>query len=229
MQEITLTNYLAILKYCFFDTAIADIYRAVRGGSLIGAFTQSMCAIDAMAYLHNALPGEGNRLNFERWVQDWIVPLNNRCRPDVMYAVRCGLVHTYGYADRMERVGMQGLSLTHNHPEQHWAQPSPNAFVLNLDSQVAEVTVAAYFFFDELQRSATDVSQAQSSIDRAQRLIYVRNYIPVQVSPGGQLTILRVIRTQDRFAGMDTALAPLDDTAQPEVEAIGENIREIFS
>ena len=102
------TNF-SMVKRCFFDTAIADIFRAIRGGSLMGAFTQSMCAIDAMAYLRNALPEKGSRLNFVKWAEDWIVPLNNNCRPDVLYALRCGLVHTYGYANAMKKCGMQGF------------------------------------------------------------------------------------------------------------------------
>lgn len=224
-----MTTDFSILKLCFFDTAIADIYRAIRGGSLIGAFTQSMCAIDAMAYLCDALPGEGTRANFERWVQDWIVPLNGNCRPDVLYALRCGLVHTYGYADAMNRCGVRGFSYTHNHPERHWAQPRPDVYILNLDSHVAEVTVAAYTFFDKLKvNCAADSARARSVIDRAQKLIYVKSYIQVQVDPAGQVLILPVIRTQDRFAKMDAALASLDDQSQPQVDTIVDAIRKIY-
>lgn len=90
------TDFSIIERY-LFSTAIADIYRAIRGGCLMGAFTLSMCAIDAMAYLRDALPSSNPGPNFKTWVADWMVPLNKDCRPAVTWALRCGLVHTYGY------------------------------------------------------------------------------------------------------------------------------------
>ena len=230
MQKIDSKKYFGILKQCFFDTAIADIYRAMRGGSLIGAFTLSMCSIDAMAYLADTLPGEGIRKNFEKWTQDWITtPLNSKCSPETLYAVRCGLVHTYGYAERMKAIGIQGFSLTHNHPDQHWSHPKPDTVVLNLDSLVAEVTVAAYDFFGQLQRNETDAHRIQSIIERAGRLIYVRSYVPVSIALDGTITIQQVISTQGHFAKMDTALAPLDSTTKPQVKTIEDEILKIFA
>lgn len=220
---------LSVVKRCFFDTSIADIYRAIRGNSLIGAFTQSMCAIDAMAYLYDALPGKGNRANFERWVRDWIVPLNSNCRPDVLYALRCGLVHTYGYADAMKRCGVKGISYTHNDPKLHWTQGEPNVYILNLDSHVAEVTVAASAFFNRLQLTCSaDSARARSVIDRVQKLLYVQRQIRVQTGPTGQVSILTVIPINDRFAKMDAALASLDNQSPPQVNTIVSDIRKIY-
>lgn len=229
MQKIDSKTYFGILKQCFFDTAIADIYRAIRGGSLIGAFTLSMCSVDAMAYLSNVLPNKGNRENFEKWIQDWMTPLNSKCRPDVLYAVRCGLVHTYGYAERMGAIGIQGFSLTHNHPAQHWTQPNPNTVVLNLDSLVAEVTIAAYHFFGQLQENETDLHRIQSIAERAGKLIYVRSYVPINITPDGTITVQQMINIQSYFAKMDTALTPLDKVGEPQVKTIEDEIRKIFA
>jgi hypothetical protein len=229
MQEDDFKNYAVILKQCFFDTAIADIYRAIRGGSLIGAFTLSMCSIDALAYLADTLPGDGNRKNFEKWIQDWVTPLNSKCNPEILYAVRCGLVHTYGYAKRMKVIDLQGLSLTHNHPAQHWSQPKPDTVILNLDSLVAEVTIAAYNFFGQLQENETDTHLIQSIVERAGKLIYVRSYVPVSIAPDGTITIRKMISTQKHFAKMDTALAPLDSRTKPQVKTIEDEIRKIFA
>lgn len=221
---------LSVVKRCFFDTSIADIYRAIRGGSLIGAFTQSMCAIDAMAYLYDALPGKGNRKNFERWVRDWIAPLNAKCRPDALYSLRCGLVHTYGYADAMKRCGVTGIQYTHNNPKLHWTQPEPNVYILNLDSHVAEVTVAAFAFFNRLQLTCSaDSARARSVIDRVQKLIYVQKYIRVQNGPAGEVVILTTIPFKARFAEMDAALASLDNQRSPQVDIIISDIRKIYT
>lgn len=229
MQKIDSREYFDILKKCFFDTAIADIYRAIRGGSLIGAFTLSMCSVDAMAYLSDALPDKGNRENFEKWIQDWVTPLNSKCRPEVLYAVRCGLVHTYGYAERMKVIGIQGFSLTHNHPAQHWTQPKPDVVVLNLDSLVAEITIAAYNFFEQLQEKETYLNRIQSIAERAGKLIYVRSYVPVNIAPDGTIIVQQMINTQSCFAKMDTALAPLDNVIKPQVKTIEDEIRKIFT
>lgn len=223
------TNF-SMVKHCFFDTAIADIFRAIRGGSLMGAFTQSMCAIDAMAYLRNALPGKGSRLNFMKWTEDWIVPLNNNCRPDVLYALRCGLVHTYGYADAMRKCGIQGFSYVHNQSNLHWLQSQPNTYSVNLDSHIAEVTVAAFTFFDNLSSICTkDAVWANDVATRIQNLIYVQGYFQFRVDSTGRTIILPVIRTQSRFANMDAALAPLDEQTQPQVAVIASEIQKMYS
>jgi hypothetical protein len=129
----------------------------------------------------------------------------------------------------MNRIGMQGFSLTHNHPEQHWNQPRANIFTLNLDSLVAEVTVAAYNFFDQLQKNSNGVSQNQSMIERAQKLIYVQSYMPIVDFLNGRINLERVVHTQDRFAKMDIALAPLDNAEQIQVRAVQNKIQEIFA
>lgn len=147
---------VSAVKYRFFDMAIADIIRAIRGESLMGAFTLSMCAIDAMAYLRDALPSQGSGENFTHWAEEWMVPLNGSCRPDVLWALRCGLVHTYGYSRAMEKCGIKGYWYVHDKRTEHWTRPQPNTYVLNLDSHVAELAVAAFGFFDCLAKMTAD-------------------------------------------------------------------------
>lgn len=189
-----------------------------------------MCSIDAMAYLYNALPGEDNiGENFRNWVIDWIVPLNCDCRPDVLYALRCGLVHTYGYARAMERCGVVSFLYTHNHPERHWTQPNENVFVLNLDSHVAEVTIGAYDFFDKLREICESSSErVRLIVERIQQLIYLQSHIMIQLNSNGQTQILTKIEIPDVYSEMDMALSSLDLQEQPRVEAIREAIREIY-
>jgi hypothetical protein len=224
-----MSDYFRILKHCFFDTAIADIYRAIRGGSLLGAFVQSMCTIDAMAYLGNLAPEKATRANFEKWVQDWMVPLDRDCRPDVLYALRCGLVHTYGYADRMEKLGIKGFSYVHDCPDLHWVQSSPDVYVMNLESHVAEVTVGAWYFFESLHDTyGKGPEQTNSVIERAQKLIYVQSRISVSLQPDGKVIVIPLVRTQRQFGRMDGALACLDGPANPTTEMLANAIRSIY-
>jgi len=217
------------VKLRFFDMAIGDILRAIRGQSLMGAFTLSMCAIDAMAYLRHAVPGNRNRENFERWVADWMVPLNGRCLPSILYALRCGLVHTYGYANAMQKCSLVGFRYVHNKPSQHWAEPSPGYYVLNLDSHVAEVCIAASRFFDDvILQAQKDAAFGAEAGARAQNLISVQIYEVVALQPGRRQAIVRSQRAHRHFGEMDPALAPLDGDAEPSVDKIAARIRSTY-
>jgi len=217
------------VKLRFFGMAIGDILRAIRGGSLMGAFTLSVCAIDAMAYVRGALPSSRNRANFENWVVDWMVPLNSRCRPDVLYALRCGLVHTYGYARAMKKCGLVGFEYVHDRPAEHWDEPIRGYWRLNLDSHAAEVCIAAFRFFDGVTRQAQkDEAFAVALQARAQKLITVQIYEVVPLHPGRRQAIVRSQPAPPRFADVDPALAPLDGDNEPSVDEIVEGIRSIY-
>ncbi len=219
----------SLLKYHFFNTSITDILRAIRGKSLLGAFTLSMCSIDAMAYLYNDLPNEEIGENFINWVKKWLVPINSDCNPDVLYALRCGLVHTYGFAKAMERCGLEGFYYVHNQPNKHWKQPHANVFVLNLDSHIAELTIAAYSYFDKLREICKfGTERAKTIIERVQRLIYLQSGIAVKQNEKGQMQIFALIRIPQRYAEMNSVLKTLDLRRQPHVGEIRKAIQEIY-
>lgn len=216
------------VKYRFFDMAIADIIRAIRGRSLMGAFTLSMCAIDAMGYLRNALPSDKPGPNFRRWVEDWMVPLNSDCRPDVLYALRCGLVHTYGYANAMRKCGMRGFSYAHDRPADHWAETPPHYYTLNLDSHVAEVTVAAFKFFDDLALLCAQDSTLDKDVGgRAGTLNLIHKFEAEYQAPG-RLLVRHQVVTKRVYADMEPALAPLDNDGKDLLPAMESSIRRIY-
>ena len=217
------------VKYRFFDMAIADIIRAIRGRSLMGAFTLSMCAVDAMAYLHNALPSNGSGDYFKRWVQDWMVALNQSCRPDVLYALRCGLVHTYGYSNAMRRCGLRGFWYVHDKPTAHWVETEPGYHTLNLESHVAEVTVAAFNFFDDLALLCAQDSTLDEEVGgRAGTLNLIHKYEAEYQGPG-RLLVRHQIVTKRIYADMEPALAPLDNDGKDLLPEMESSIRRIYS
>ncbi len=208
-------NEVANVYLCLFDTIIGDIYRAIRGRSLLGAFTLSMCAIDAMAHLGNA--DEQGRIKFEHWAETWMCPLNNHIEPEVLYAIRCGLVHTHGVSERMKKIREKsGMNFTHNNPDQHWKRVNNCHYTLNLESHVAEVTIAAVHFFRHLAEEADD-GYINGILTRAKDLLYVRLY-----TPDGT----RIIRP-DYFANIDAAMSLLDQP-EPTVGALVQSIRRIY-
>jgi len=216
-------------KYRFFDMAIGDIMRAIRGRSLMGAFTLSMCAIDAMAYIRTPLPKKRSRENFKKWVEDWMVPLNGNCPPDVLYALRCGLVHTYGYAEAMRNCGLHAFTYVHDQPQDHWNQPVANSYVVNLESHVAEVTVAAFKFFDDLAfLCAQDSTLDRQFAARARSLIVIHMY-KAEYPGAGKLLVRHQVVTKRSYADMDPALAPLDKDGKDLLPAMESSIRRILS
>jgi hypothetical protein len=49
----------SIIRRSFFNTSIADIYRAIDGGSLVGAYTLLLCSLDALANIASSEADEG--------------------------------------------------------------------------------------------------------------------------------------------------------------------------
>jgi hypothetical protein len=89
----------AVLQKRFMNTAVADILRAVDGGALPASATLALCALDYLAYLRNR-PG-GNGENYQRLIEDYLLPTNPLYRPIELYAWRCAMVHTYAESDAM--------------------------------------------------------------------------------------------------------------------------------
>lgn len=188
-----------LMKRRFFATAIGDGCRALRGRSLVGTVTLAVCVVDALGHLSRLVPEGGIGKNFVAWADRWIVPLRPSCDASALYAVRCGLVHTYGLADAMTAAGIDGYTFVHSLPGRHWTR-SHGTVILNVESVLAETVVAAADFFAALR-----VAPNQDIIDRA----------------GGLIT-LRTAPTWDErlpssFAEMDPVLALFDSHAVPEI------------
>lgn len=218
-----------LARRLFFHMAIADFFRAIRGGCHMGAFTLSVCAIDAMAYLRNALPDDGTRANFKHWVRRWLVPLNKECNPDVLYAVRCGLVHTYGLSDAMRECGMTGIRYAHNQPTLHWKQQAPGYYVLSLDRHVAEVTVAAFGFFDDLGSVCQSDTAFESELKGRLSSLNLITRTEIRQRDGQPPAVKVEIQAPPRYAGMDSALAVFDEESPPDVSTVASEIQRIYS
>ena len=64
-----------ICKYDFFDTAIADILRAIDGGSLMGSFILSFCCIDYMGLALDPTK-KNTRSDFQSFVREYLGAIN---------------------------------------------------------------------------------------------------------------------------------------------------------
>lgn len=146
-------NNLQQLKKSFFNTAIADIPRAIEGGSIIGAYILTFCLIDYMGWIEY---GGGPR-SFNRWVAQRMGPIQNHYQYDEivseLYSVRCGLIHTYGPSRHILKKDYEGYRLNLIEPSAHMCRINSGHLQLCLYSLSSHVIWAAHLAFDALIES----------------------------------------------------------------------------
>jgi hypothetical protein len=153
-----------------------------------------MCVIDALAFLayahtplcHPDRQDEPGRKGFVAWVDEHMpnYGANQKIglykKSAILYRLRCGLVHALGYpADKRtpDTIPIEGWKYTHNHPEHHWATTEEqNVYCLNLESHLAEVTIGAYRFFQQLEDAERADPEKVAHIlqENAPHISYVR-------------------------------------------------------
>ncbi|HLY00916.1 MAG TPA: hypothetical protein VKR56_00315 [Candidatus Cybelea sp.] len=138
----------AVLRKRFMHTAVADILRAAGGGALPASATLALCTLDYLAYLSKR--AGGNSENYQRLVEDYIVPINSLYRPNEIYAWRCSMVHTYAESDAMLAADLGGYLMRHHDPGFHLSSWRPRTLSINVDTFVADVVWAAHRFFLDL-------------------------------------------------------------------------------
>lgn len=161
-------------KRKFFNTAVADILRAIDGGSQIGAFTLTFCLIDNLTWLEF---GHTNNIkdHFVRWVQKRLTPhyiFYEHCGEE-LYSVRCALVHTYGPSKEILSNKYQGYQLAFENVGLHLQKVNNGVIRLCLYSLLTDVIYAAHLFFDELM-SEPD----HEIIERLKKQIIIQNTEP---------------------------------------------------
>ncbi|BDA80165.1 hypothetical protein LPTSP3_g30950 [Leptospira kobayashii] len=141
-----------IAKHDFFDTAVADILRAIDGGSLMGSIILSMCCIDYMGLAMN--PEKKNtKSDFKNFITEHMSQANTIYSDpdiaDVLYAVRNSLIHSYGKSDATENLKLDFV-IDQNRFENHLAvvtSGNRRCFYLYLPHFVAELIAGVEHFF----------------------------------------------------------------------------------
>lgn len=142
----------AILKFDFFDTAVADILRAIDGGSIMGSFILSFCCIDYMGAAFDARK-KSTRKEFKKFVKEYMGAINVKYQSlgEEIYAIRNSLVHTYGQSDATEQLNLSP-SFSHLHSELHLEVQKIEGQIhinLNLPEFVGELVAAIEKYFRE--------------------------------------------------------------------------------
>lgn len=181
----------------------------------MGGFILGACAIDTMGFLQF-----GNEMRigsrYRMWCKKWLQPVNPQVDPAVLamlYDLRSGLVHSYGYSHpskhKPTKAKITNYTYTRYQPERHWESDEKGHYTLNLETFVAEVTVAGYNFFKDLE---ADADTRETVLEHAQTMVYVRD------TSG--------IRTPASFAAIHPALAFLDEDQIPDLKKIEHLIKE---
>lgn len=161
-------------KRNFFNTAIADIFRAIDGGSRIGAFTLTFCLIDHLAWLEfgHSTDIKGH---FARWIQKRLRPhyIFYENYGEELYSVRCGLVHTYGPSKEILNQKFEGYKLYFEYVGMHLQKVNNGTLKLCLYSLLTDVVFAAHLFFEELEKEANI-----EIFERLQKQIVILNVDP---------------------------------------------------
>ena len=95
--EISTTEFF-LIKHRFYSTVIADILKAIQGGSYGGAFVLTFCCIDYMSFAMQPNKEKNTSGDFKAFIRKYLVPINEKYLEyeSQLYAFRCSLVHTYG-------------------------------------------------------------------------------------------------------------------------------------
>lgn len=176
-EEQKLNNSLHwLLRTAFYAQVVGDILKAISADAIVGAFTLGMCGITAFAELehwnkHQESINEDGTLSsslrdndkiFTDWVRRWL----NKGQLDEpydslkVYATRCALVHSYGWANKLKKAEIDGYLLTRDQPAFHCNLKKVNdekwIYRLNLENFIADLIFAFDDCFQNLIQNKND-------------------------------------------------------------------------
>ena len=165
---------ISYYKRNFFNTSIADIFRALDGKSRTGAFILTFCLIDHLTWLEFGHT-KNQKEYFNKWVRKRLAPLYifYREKGEELYSVRCALVHTYGPSNDMINQKYLGYLLNVERTGMHLQKINNGILRLCLYSLLTDVIYAAHLFFEELEKEKTP-----EIIERLSRQIIIINTDP---------------------------------------------------
>lgn len=147
---------IEVFKYDLFNTAIADILRAIDGGSYIGAFTLGFCCIDYMG-IPLSRDGNNTKEHFKQFIFEYMsqIDSNYKNRTEQLWALRNNLIHSYGTSNSALNLNLN-VSFTRNKSIQHLGlleKPDINNLTLslNLEDFIADIVTAVEYYFRNIK------------------------------------------------------------------------------
>lgn len=141
-----------LIQHRFYSTVVADILKAIQGGSFGGAFVLSFCCIDYMGLALNPSKASNTNVDFKNFVATYMTQVNQNYSgyEEHLYAMRCSLVHTYGESVATKKLNFtpQFRFMTSPFDYHHLTYSNTeNKFTVNLSNFVSEIIIAVELFF----------------------------------------------------------------------------------
>ena len=158
------TSQIDHFKRNYFNRAIADIYRALDGKSIVGSFILTFCVKDSLAWIEFG----GESQIFSNWIAKRLLPLSYSYTNigAELYSVRNGLLHCYGPSEKIIKRTYSGYELMESHCAMHLQRLNSQILKICLYSLITDVVYAAHLTFEDLKQNATS-----EQIDRLNRQI----------------------------------------------------------
>ncbi|MCB0735566.1 MAG: hypothetical protein H6608_10805 [Flavobacteriales bacterium] len=152
-------NEFESIKRNFFDTAVADAYRAIDGGSMMGAFILTHCLIDygAAIYFGDIKQDKGEPGRIERWIVKFLAPINPLYGQleiaKMIKNLRNGLLHSYGSFDSSVTEHMPLRFVSSPRVDAHLMHsPSYQGRVISLYYLLPHVTIGLWHTFESIRK-----------------------------------------------------------------------------
>lgn len=153
-------NYLAV-KQQFYSTVIADILRAVDGGSNGGALILTFCCIDYMGFAMRPIQEKNTRNKFIQYVQTYMSRINSlyKILGHELYAIRCSFIHVYGASYATEKLNIiPSVIFSSFDKELHLNYPKVKGEItILLPEFISDVITSVELFFLEMQDDSTNL------------------------------------------------------------------------
>ena len=210
---------LLYFKTDFFCSIIREILNDCVVNSHISALVLGMCCIDYMG-----IPLSNNTQNtkkeFKQFLNDYMSDANPKYSQtsiqDIIYALRCSLVHTFGESDAVQKLGIKPYFAYGNfHEDEHLKIFNDNGqeFHLSISQFIGEVIAGVDKFF----RENTDHSLF---LDWYKRLIIVSGY----ASPWNKLTCVDSKAGIIKYKNIHPVLSFMDDDPSIKYVELAKNI-----
>ena len=138
---------IELAKIKIFSYVVGDIIKTIRGGALMGAFVQCFCLIDYLAAIGREANNDKISDNYEKFIENHL----NYYDPKKLYAVRCGLIHTYGPSNSMKDADLDGYAFQHKNPRIH-NKYYERIYYLNLSNFLFDIIKTTYDFFNKIEK-----------------------------------------------------------------------------
>ena len=166
MEDKDIINYV---KRQIEDWVVGDIHRAIEGGSKVGAFILTACAIDYLASFWSGTAS--NARKYKAFVADFF---DEHYEPEDLYrSLRCGLVHNY-------TIKGSAYLLVDAKPELHF-QKADGVTILNLEDFAEDFRKAKDAYFERLDMDPT----LQHNLARRYKRVGILGLIQLESGMGG--------------------------------------------